>query len=175
MKIRLIALALLPAANGQTSSKCAALTQFKIPGVAIAITKAELIPAAASGKASFPAYCQVDGMIDQRTGAGGESYGIGFAVALPDTWNKSFLFQGGGGFNGVVRPPLGAAAAGDISALARGFAIGLFSRINKPVSILRTSRSEEWRCWPNRWWPLIMDSQQRILTSWVARPGDARP
>ena len=31
--------------------------------------------------------------------------------------------QGGGGFNGTVRPPLGAAAAGDDPALARGFAV----------------------------------------------------
>src|ERR1700694_2441152 len=62
-------------------------------------------------------------MIDQRTGAGGKTYGIGFAIALPDNWSNRFLFQGGGGFNGSVRPPLGGAAAGDSPALARGFAV----------------------------------------------------
>ncbi len=131
MRIQLLALAFalasvlatLPVAYGQTSTKCADLTKFKISGVTMAITKVETIPAAAPAKASLPSYCQVDGMIDGRTGAGGKTYGIGFAVALPDNWNNRFLFQGGGGFNGTVRPPLGAAAAGDNSGLARGFAV----------------------------------------------------
>ena len=56
-------------------------------------------------------------------GADGQPYGIGFALALPATWNGRFLFQGGGGFNGVPRPPLGATAAGETPALARGFAV----------------------------------------------------
>ena len=62
-------------------------------------------------------------MINERTGAGGKTYGIGFAVALPDNWNNRFLFQGGGGYNGSVRPPVGGAAAGDNPGLARGFAV----------------------------------------------------
>jgi feruloyl esterase len=61
--------------------------------------------------------------MDQRVGLGGVRYAIGFAVALPDRWNGRFLFQGGGGFNGSVLPPLGTAAAGDTPALARGFAV----------------------------------------------------
>src|SRR5437868_311382 len=40
----------------------------------------------------------------------GKTYGIGFAIALPDNWNNRFLFQGGGGLNGSVRPPVGGAA-----------------------------------------------------------------
>jgi feruloyl esterase len=44
-------------------------------------------------------------------------------VALPDRWNGRFLFQGGGGFNGAVLPPLGTAAAGNTPGLARGFAV----------------------------------------------------
>lgn len=123
MSIHVLALALIPVAYGQTSTKCADLAMFKISGVAMAITKVETIPAEAPAKASLPSYCQVDGMIDGRTGAGGKIYGIGFAVALPDNWNSRFLFQGGGGFNGTVRPPLGAAASGDSSGLARGFAV----------------------------------------------------
>src|SRR5690349_24818109 len=70
-----------------------------------------------------PAFCRVDGVIDQRTGADGKTYGIGFAVALPDNWNGRFLFQGGGGLNGNVANPVGTQAAGDMSALARGFAV----------------------------------------------------
>ena len=122
MRIQLLALTLLPVAYGQTAGKCADLLNFKIPGVAMVITKAETV-AAEPGKASLPSHCEAEGMIDQRTGAGGKTYGIGFAIALPDNWNDRFLFQGGGGFNGTVRPPLGAAAAGDHPALARGFAV----------------------------------------------------
>jgi hypothetical protein len=106
-------------ALAQTPNKCSGLTKFQIPGVTMTITKAATIPATGS----MPAYCQADGMIDQRTGAGGKTYGIGFAVALPDNWNNRFLFQGGGGYNGSVRPPLGGATAGDNPGLARGFAL----------------------------------------------------
>jgi len=124
MATRWLVLALIPAAYAQTSSKCADLTKFKIPGATMVITKAEMIPASAPGtSANVPAYCRADGMINERTGAGGKTYGIGFAVALPDNWNTRFLFQGGGGYNGSVRPPVGGAAAGDSPALARGFAV----------------------------------------------------
>lgn len=72
---------------------------------------------------TLPAHCLVEGVIDERTGAGGATYGIRFALALPDDWNGRFLFQGGGGLNGSVQPPIGFAAAGDSTALARGFAV----------------------------------------------------
>jgi feruloyl esterase len=62
-------------------------------------------------------------VLDPRTGADGKSYAIGFALALPGEWNGRFLFQGGGGLNGTVRPPVGGVAAGDRPALARGFAV----------------------------------------------------
>jgi hypothetical protein len=113
MKIQILVLALLPAAYGQAPGKCADLLKLKIPGVNMVMTKAEAVAS----------HCEAEGMIDQRTGAGGKSYGIGFAIALPDNWNNRFLMQGGGGYNGTVRPPVGAAAAGDNPALARGFAV----------------------------------------------------
>ena len=97
------------------------------------ITKATAIPASAASRAAtaetsatsatIPSHCQADGMINERTGSGGKTYGIGFSVALPDNWNNRFLFQGGGGYNGSVRPPVGSAAAGDNPGLARGFAV----------------------------------------------------
>ena len=96
---------------------CADMTAFQISGVNVRITKAEKI------SDNLPARCRVDGVIDQRTGVGGKTYGIGFAVALPDNWNGRFLFQGGGGLNGNVANPVGAQASGDASALSRGFAI----------------------------------------------------
>ncbi len=102
---------------------------------AVAITKTEHMPAAAPGTlrispnfpgtvpAAVPAFCHVEGAIDQRTGVDGKPYAIGFALALPDAWNGRFLFQGGGGLNGSVALPLGSQAAGDMPALARGFAV----------------------------------------------------
>ena len=99
-----------------------------MPGFALAITRADSVAAgpAARGRGAavnLPAHCRVDGTIDRRTGAEGKPYGIGFAIALPDAWNGRFLFQGGGGLNGTVGLPLGAQAAGDSPALARGFAV----------------------------------------------------
>ena len=134
------------AANGQTSTpishaavsaeKCASLRNFQLPGMAVVITKTESVPAAPAGArfpnlagpetvvaVPIPSYCRADGMISQRLGVDGKQYGIGFAIALPETWNGRFLFQGGGGYNGTVLPPLGAQAAGDTPALARGFAV----------------------------------------------------
>jgi len=62
-------------------------------------------------------------MIDRRTGTDGKTYGIRFALALPDNWSGQFLQQGGGGLNGSVAEPTGAQAAGDQPALVRGFAV----------------------------------------------------
>ncbi len=114
-----IALALAPVVCAQTQNKCADLTKFRVAGVPMVITKAEIIPAAGA----VPGHCRADGMINERTGAGGKTFGIGFAVALPENWNNRFLFQGGGGYNGSVRPPLGEAGTGDKTGLARGFAV----------------------------------------------------
>ena len=121
-----------PAAWAQTSNSCTQMAGLKVPGTTIVIKKAELLPAGPAptspipgpaATAALPAYCRVDGTIDPRTGAGGKPYGIGFAIALPENWNGRFLFQGGGGFNGSVLPPLGGMAASNTPALARGFAV----------------------------------------------------
>ncbi|HTA45952.1 MAG TPA: tannase/feruloyl esterase family alpha/beta hydrolase [Bryobacteraceae bacterium] len=117
------------------AASCSRLTQFKIAGTDLVIAKAEEVAAAAAGTVrlngrgpetiptAVPAYCRVDGTINPRTGVDGKPYGIGFALAMPSGWNGGFLFQGGGGLNGSVAQPLGAQAAGDIPALARGFAV----------------------------------------------------
>jgi hypothetical protein len=111
---------------------CAALRQLRVPGAALSEVTAEWF---ASGSpppkeppwvpplaAPLPAYCRLSATLDRRTGVGGKSYGIGFALALPAEWNGRFLFQGGGGLNGTVAPPLGRTGQGD-AALARGFAV----------------------------------------------------
>jgi hypothetical protein len=114
---------------------CPEMLKYQATGVALTVTKADPTPAAAPGTlrvspnfpgtvpVAVPAFCHVEGVIDQRTGADGKPYGIGFALALPDQWNGRFLFQGGGGLNGSVALPLGSQAAGETPALARGFAV----------------------------------------------------
>jgi feruloyl esterase len=120
------------ATGAQAADRCSALKTFKMPGLALEITKAEMIPAGPQApspmggpplKIDMPARCLVEGMVDRRTDSQGKSYGIGFAVALPDHWNGRFLMQGGGGLDGVLMPPLGQIAAGDKPALMRGFAV----------------------------------------------------
>lgn len=118
-------------AAGPATNGCAAMTGVRLPGVEI-IT-ATRVGRAAPGTvrtdrgtmlaAGLPAHCRIEGVIDRRTGFQGKPYGIHFALALPDGWTGRFLLQGGGGLNGSVGMPLGAVAAGDQPALARGFAV----------------------------------------------------
>jgi hypothetical protein len=115
--------------------KCEALAGLGFPGSTLAIEKAEAVPEAPAGtvqirppdpetvRVAIPSNCRAQGVIDRRVGAEGKDYAIGFAIALPDRWNGRFLFQGGGGLNGSIRPPLGPQASGDVPALARGFAV----------------------------------------------------
>ena len=113
----------------QPTNSCASLMNSKAAGVEI--TKAAAVPAGTTVPNPYgqghseplPAHCRVDGVMNRRTGVGGEEFGINFALALPDSWNGDFLMQGGGGSNGIVVPPLGLIAAGDTPALMRGFAV----------------------------------------------------
>jgi Tannase and feruloyl esterase len=119
----------------QPAMKCAAMVDWKIPGSTMVITRATAVPESRPDTVQYmppfpmkvavaiPSYCKVEGELDRRVGQGGINFAVGFAVALPDRWNGRFLFQGGGGFNGSVLPPLGTAAAGNTPGLARGFAV----------------------------------------------------
>ncbi len=132
---RLLLLAcLLPAgANALAATGCEALLNVKPANPAVVIQHAQLQPAgpapsppgAPPSTTLLPAYCRVEGVIEQRTGQDGKPYGIRYALALPlpAKWNGRFLYQGGGGLNGSVNPPIGATAAGDEPALAQGFAV----------------------------------------------------
>jgi hypothetical protein len=119
-------------AGSTTPAACAALKQLQVPGVALTVTKTEWIaagptppagPGAAQSATTLAAYCRLDGVIDPRPGTAGATYGIGFALALPESWNGRFLLQGGGGLNGSVQAPVGGSAAGGDPGLARGFAV----------------------------------------------------
>jgi Tannase and feruloyl esterase len=121
-------MAVAQAPQGDLGTRCAALTGLVNGDVRI--TDATFYPAGRSlpanpggpGMTTAP-HCLVTGTINQRTGAGGVSYGIGFELALPVDWNGRYLLQGGGGLNGSIRPAIGPVAAGASNALARGFAV----------------------------------------------------
>ena len=103
---------------------CSALTKFAMNEHRVVVRQAQEVAASAPGVSpAVPAHCRIEGVIDERIGRDGKPYAIGFAVALPANWNGRFLFQGGGGLNGSVQPPLGGAYAGERSALMRGFAV----------------------------------------------------
>ena len=134
-KFTLLLLALLTmpvAARAQSADACKNLTGFNLKGVEI--TKSEHVPAGTTIPAPYPgapaigplpAHCRVDGVINRRKGFGGQEFGIGFALALPqpEAWNGDFMMQGGGGGNGFVAYPTGSNYAGDSPALSRGFAV----------------------------------------------------
>lgn len=72
-----------------------------------------------------PAHCRLQGRLNERTGAEGQAYAIGFELRLPAAWNGRFLHQTHGGTDGVLRPATGALAVltPEQGALARGFAV----------------------------------------------------
>jgi pimeloyl-ACP methyl ester carboxylesterase len=113
---------------------CNDLTGFSISGSGIVTMAREVAEASlgtvqpvpespATVAVAIPSNCRADGVIDQRIGVDGKPYAIRFAIALPDHWNGRLLFQGGSGFDGSVLPPVGSQAAGEVPALARGFAV----------------------------------------------------
>jgi feruloyl esterase len=118
------------ASRGQTA--CDTLRQLQVPGADLSEVKTEWVaagtplpppfPSAPPSRAKLPAFCRLAATLDRRTGANGKVFGIGFALALPAEWNGRLLFQGGGGLNGSVAPPLGRVGEND-AALIRGFAV----------------------------------------------------
>ena len=72
-----------------------------------------LLPPAPPGATTpAPDHCLVRGKLNERTGIDGKAYAIGYEVRLPTNWNGKFIFQGGGGVDGVLRLALGAIASG---------------------------------------------------------------
>ena len=113
-------LAATPPDPAAACAKLAALTDF--PVAPTQITVAKFIPSGATSAdgVALPDHCQVQGIINKRTGVDGFPYGDSFEVRLPAQWNGRFMFQGGGGTEGAVPPATG--SAGTLSpTLARGF------------------------------------------------------
>ena len=123
-----------PAPTAQ--QQCLALKNSQIADTAI--TKAEWSDGeiAADKMSSFTGgsatalqakpHCVVEGEIGARTGVDGKHYGTKFQLRLPENWNGSFLFQGGGGVDGFVAPAVGGVplhTSTATPALMRGYAV----------------------------------------------------
>ena len=75
------------------------------------------------GSVTLPAHCEVTAVMHERQGVDGQHYAIRFHLRLPQSWNRRFFFQGGGGTNGDIGDATGNIAAGTPTALARGYAV----------------------------------------------------
>lgn len=71
-----------------------------------------------------PAHCRIVAKLEERVGIDNKPYAIGLELRLPQDWNRRFLFQGGGGTDGELRPAIGNGAVGDApNALSIGYAV----------------------------------------------------
>lgn len=114
------------------AGRCAALAGQALPGAPVSgltITAARWREAGLElqqrgGKtAPLPAHCEIEGSYGAYAGRIGGPYATGFRMRLPKDWNRRYLFQGGGGSNGVVGDATGANGAGNPTALERGYAV----------------------------------------------------
>lgn len=108
------------------SAACAALLSYELRGGKV--VSAELLPAgtvSVYGNASpIPPHCKVVARLNERIGVDNKRYAIGMELRLPEKWNHRFLFQGGGGTDGELRPAVGTTAVGDApNALSLGYAV----------------------------------------------------
>jgi len=106
------------AADPPGPAACAALNTTSAAGVATLTTTYD------ASSAAQPAHCVVRGSAAPRTGADGKPYETRFELRLPTAWSGRFLYQGGGGNDGIVAPAVGRnTGAFPETALQRGFAV----------------------------------------------------
>lgn len=133
-----ISLPVLSAAHADEASRCLALLSAD---PAVRFIEQRYVPAGerpqanpgraaltgeALSKLGMPAHCLISGAIGERTGEGGTRYATHFELRLPSPWNGRFLFQGGGGMDGVLGQAVGAIpfrGATALPALNRGYAV----------------------------------------------------
>ncbi|CAM3835479.1 putative feruloyl esterase B-1 [Pseudomonas reidholzensis] len=131
-------LPLISLANADEAAQCLALTSAD---PSVRFVEQRFIPAGerpqanpgraaltgeALSKLAMPGHCLIIGAIGERTGQGGTPYATHFELRLPSPWNGRFLFQGGGGMDGVLGQALGAIpfrGATAQPALNRGYAV----------------------------------------------------
>ena len=121
-----------PSVAAQPAAHCPALTAQALAGTRI--TEALLVAVGAQRAREpsnrevgepLPEHCIVRGRIDERTGQDGKPYHTGFELRLPTAWNGRFVYQGGGGNDGMVFNAVGrntGALGWADNALQRGFA-----------------------------------------------------
>lgn len=114
----LAACAPMPKSQGPVA--CGQLDQAFGAGAGVRLTAIQVV--ADDGKGT-PTHCQVRGLANERTGADGRPYAIGFEMRLPVDWNQRFLHQVNGGNDGQVVPATGSLPIWNQSALQRGFAV----------------------------------------------------
>jgi Tannase and feruloyl esterase len=135
----LIAIAIAYATTGvaDESQRCTALSELTgsalgEPSAHIVISKlnapskATIDPAAPPWLAAVPAmpqHCEVIGLMRERIGSDGQHYVVKYHLRLPIDWNGRFLFQGGGGTNGLLGPATGPGQPGMPTGLEQGFAV----------------------------------------------------
>jgi pimeloyl-ACP methyl ester carboxylesterase len=108
------------AAAESSAKTCTDLIGFKFPkSLHLLVREAKLNEA--------DAFCQLKGVVNERTGIDGKHYGIEFEMRLPLVWNGRFVYQMNGGNDGAVVAAEGDAsnlnAFGGRSARARGYAV----------------------------------------------------
>ena len=113
-----------PASAQTLKEKCEALATA---AAAPDITQATFV---AAGQLNFPGpppvsisapdHCLIQGALAPHVGIDGKNYAIGYELRLPANWNGKFMFQGGGGSDGVLRPAIGIQATGEISGAGQG-------------------------------------------------------
>jgi pimeloyl-ACP methyl ester carboxylesterase len=104
--------------------KLASMASFPVSPTQITLAKFNPAGETSTNGTSLPAHCQVQGIINKRTGADGLPYGDRFELRLPipTEWNGRFMFQRGGGTEGAVPPAVG--VAGTLTpTLAHGWAV----------------------------------------------------
>ena len=121
------------AAPAAMSGKCDDIAvKFKYDNVRISSSVAVAAGAVAVSGApnapktayAAPAHCLVKGVMDERKGADGKNYAIGFEMRLPMQWNGRFYYQANGGLDGSVQVALGALGGGPLTgALHQGFSV----------------------------------------------------
>jgi hypothetical protein len=72
---------------------------------------------------AMPEHCEVIGVMRERRGTDGQHYAVKFHLRMPLDWNGRFLFQGGGGTNGMLGLANGALQPGMPTALETGYAV----------------------------------------------------
>jgi feruloyl esterase len=74
--------------------------------------------------AAMPAHCEIIGKMQERQGADGQIYAIKFHLRLPTAWNGRFVFQGGGGSDGILGDATGGfSSQPGVTALGKGYAV----------------------------------------------------